>query len=199
MFVMHKSLFDMKKFVLLFCLFPFFTAFSQTKTLYYPNGNKMCEGMLSGADPIVFTGSFEQLDKETRLRYLDLAKREGTWKQWFDNGQLQSVEEYSNGVLQGDAIHYYPDGTHEAFLHIGGNQPSVFYHMNGQKESEGIILKGYIYHGPWKGWLSNGKIGYEGSYVNGQRDGLWQWYDETGKLRTKQVFNLGTLVSENNF
>jgi len=93
-------------------------------------------------------------------------------------------------VLQGDAIHYYPDGSHEAFLHIGGNQSSVFYHMNGQKESEGIILKGYIYHGPWKGWLSNGKTGYEGSYVNGQRDGLWQWYDETGKLRTKQVFNL---------
>ena len=199
MFVMESNTGNMKKSLFAICMLAVMAAGAQTKTLLYPNGNKMSEGTLTGADPVVFTPGFAQLDKETQMRYLDLAKREGTWKQWYESGQLKAEENYVNGVLQGNARHFYPDGSNESFLHIGSQQNSVFYYRNGNKESEGRILTGYLYEGPWKGWQENGQMAYEGSYVNGQRDGIWNWYDETGKLRTRQVFNNGNLVTENNY
>ena len=41
----------------------------------------------------------------------------------------------------------------------------------------------------------NGNKNYEGTYAaNGQKDGVWTWYDETGKQTTVQTYKEGEQI-----
>ena len=64
---------------------------------------------------------------------------------------------------------------------INPNGYNVFYYPNGQKSSEGTMLKGKP-DGYWKNYYENGILKSEGNRKNFQLDSLWRFYDEKGKL-----------------
>ncbi len=44
--------------------------------------------------------------------------------------------------------------------------------------------------GEWKGYdETTGQLIYEGSFVAGEKSGLWKVYDKNGKLTTEKTFN----------
>lgn len=183
----------LQKLVLILILAPLFAA-AQVFTGYYPNGNKTMEGMLVDADPVVFSPDFQQKPKIEQARFMASAKRDGKWQQWYENGNIASIEFYNAGTMVGNWKQYAIDGTLVADINFGSK--STFYHNNGQKESEGTLLTNYVYEGTWKGWFANGNINFEGTYRNGMKDGNWTWYREDGTKDMVQVYRDGEVVEE---
>ena len=67
-------------------------------------------------------------------------------------------------------------------------------------DTEGNLLWEYIYengkfHGTSIFYHSNGQILCKGYYKNGYQDGLWEWFDEHGKL-TKSVSHMASKNKE---
>jgi len=132
-------------------------------------------------------------------------KREGLWKEYYLNGVLKSVGEYSDGKRIGDwkFYHsngqveqigsytrdgkedgiwtwYYPDGQllREEGYYLGMlDGSSIEYDEYGQIVSEGEYIEDYK-EGFWK--FNYGDLREEGEYLNGWRHGLWKTFYPDG-------------------
>jgi hypothetical protein len=58
---------------------------------------------------------------------------------------------------------------------------NTLYYDSGKRMSEGEMREG-LETGEWTSWHENGNIKSIGYYVEGRKDSLWQWYDESGIL-----------------
>lgn len=56
------------------------------------------------------------------------------------------------------------------------------YYENGQKGLKGSYING-LREGYWEYWYSNGQKKVEGSYKNGKKEGKWVYYYPSGKIR----------------
>ena len=81
-------------------------------------------------------------------------KKEGSWVEYFDNGQLVSKGEYKNGKEEGSWISYW---------------------KNGQLFSKGDFKDGKE-EGSWVRYHDNGQLFSKGDYKNGKREGSWVKY-----------------------
>src|SRR5438067_1254117 len=46
-----------------------------------------------------------------------------------------------------------------------------------------------------KDFYKNGKLRYEGQYINGKQNGIWKWYWENGKIKDLAEFKEGKYVN----
>lgn len=92
-------------------------------------------------------------------------KKQGLWIDYDDSGRVSSNYTYVNDSLQGEAIHYWADGTI-------ASQGCI---KNGQREGEWIEYYNY----------DKNKIAQKGSYKNGDKIGMWEYYIEDGRLNRK--------------
>ena len=73
------------------------------------------------------------------------------------------------------------------------------YYDNGKlkMQSQFYIIKGdtKYFHGPVKEYFSSGNLMCEGNYKIDEKDGLWVFYFETGKIKSEQIFNQDTCES----
>ncbi len=166
----------------------FLTANAQgTKTETWPNGNKKSEGVIIGK------ALDASASKEVQLRQSVAAIKDGKWTNWFENGTVRSEEYYSNGTMIGNWKVWYDNGQLESDINFTTGK-SVYFHKNGKKQSEGGIASGMVNIGTWIGYFEDGSKNYEGTYnMNGQKDGVWTWYDEKGKVTT-QTYKNGELL-----
>lgn len=183
----------MKKLILTAAVFSFlFAAHAQSvKTERYANGNKKSEGVIIG-DANVSPGT----SKEAQARQLESVVKDGAWTTWFENGQKRSEEMYAKGTMIGAWKYFYEDGKTESEIDFSKGT-AVYYFKNGSKQSEGGIANGMISVGKWTGYHENGQKNYEGSYnAQGQKDGVWAWWDKDGKFLAEQTFKNGELISK---
>ena len=121
---------------------------------YYPNGRVRREASFRGG------------------------KREGTWREFDEEGNVISSQVYQNGRLmqsgvmdtdgtrRGEWVELYPDSTLRA--------KGLF--INGKRSGE------------WKFYYPGEVLEQKGSYKNGKFDGTWTWYDMNGKLQKQEDF-----------
>lgn len=114
-------------------------------------------------------------------------KREGTWREFDENGNVISSQIYKNGTLvqsgvmdtdgtrRGEWVELYPDSTLRA---------------------KGLFINGKR-SGNWKFYYPGEKLEQEGSYKDGQFDGTWTWYYPSGKLQRTEDFLDG--IPEGNY
>lgn len=80
--------------------------------------------------------------------------REGSWKWWNENGQLETIGAFHLGKLDGKWMYYYPNGT--------------------------LMLKGaYVIDkkaGEWTGFYEDGSKKFAGKYENGVETGKWDTF-----------------------
>lgn len=167
---------------------------AQVKTIFHENGNKMYEGQLLNAPESVFNSNFETLPKEEQMHLMAAAKKNGTWVRWDENGKKIAEEFYENGEIAGNWKSWNKNGVLETDLRFS-NGISTFYFPTGEKQSEGKLLKGYIFDGEWVGYHENGKVNYKGQYLNGLKNGTWIYYDVNGNKTSEQVFENGNPLS----
>ena len=121
---------------------------------YYPNG---------------------QIKREASFRG---GKREGTWREFDENGNVISSQIYQNGRLvqsgimdtdgtrRGEGVERYPDST---------------------LRSQGLFINGKR-SGEWKFYFPGEKLEQVGRYKDGKLDGTWTWYDESGRIQKQEDF-----------
>ncbi len=141
---------------------------SETKPLqmqheYYPNGRIKREASFRGG------------------------KREGTWREFDENGNVISSQIYKNGTLvqsgvmdtdgtrRGEWVELYPDSTLRA--------KGLF--INGKRSGE------------WKFYYPGEVLEQVGNYKDGQLDGTWTWYYLSGKIQKQEDFFEG--VADGNY
>jgi antitoxin component YwqK of YwqJK toxin-antitoxin module len=158
------------------------------RTENWPNGNKKSEGRIIG-NPVDASSP-----KEAQARQALNVIKDGKWTNWFENGTIRSEEYYNKGSMIGNWKVWYENGQIDSDINFISGKSAHFY-KNGKKQSEGGIADGMINIGKWKGYFENGNLNYEGVYsANGQKEGIWTWYDETGKVTTTQLYKNGELV-----
>ena len=156
-----------------------------TYTENWPNGKKKIEGNYNSAVEI---GQNES--KEEQAKKMAQAIRVGKWQHWFENGQLASLEYYTDGVMTGQWKSWYADGSVQYDIDFATGK-AVIYHANGKKASEGKMLTGMIHDGNWISYYETGIKNVEGAYNNGQKNGDWKFYDEKGNHYFTEKWNNG--------
>jgi antitoxin component YwqK of YwqJK toxin-antitoxin module len=176
----------------------------QTEKYFYPSGqlketDNYADGMLDGTTISYFPGG----KVEAEINY-SKDKKNGIFRNYYVNGQVKSEGWYDNDELNGDIIEYDEKGnikTVTTYLNdiIYGIRENYF--PNGKKDNEDITTSGWIIglhqfdtagkkiytvkmvkgSGDYKSIFPNGKIRFEGKYVNGQVNGVFTnyYYDGT--------------------
>ena len=122
--------------------------------VYY---KKFTEVPFTGKVDGQFNGSFKN------------GKKDGSWVEYSDNGQLASKGEYKNGKEEGSWVEYSD---------------------NGKLASKGELKNGKE-EGSWVYYHENGKLFSKGEYKNGKEEGSWVEYHENGKLSSKCEYKNG--------
>ena len=163
---------------------------------FYPNGTVKAEG-----------------------RYRN-GKRIGKWHFYFPNGELEQVGTFNNnGEYDGEWIWYHPngeqhivqnylngleDGNFREFLddgktliaegdYIEGERHGNWFITTGFERSEGRYKSGER-HGRWKNFsVKDKKLTFEGSYVDGLPNGRHVYYQENGKILEEGFYTMGRL------
>lgn len=128
--------------------------------------------------------------------YID-GKKVGIYTSWYDNGQKMAEEHYKDGIKVGEWIKWYDNGNlkERKHYHQGDGKLDGYYieyynqyipheqkyqlqdYTNGRKD------------GIYKQWYPKGGLAFEGRYEDGDRIGVWKWYEEgTGKLEHKETY-----------
>ena len=132
--------------------------------------------------------------------YLEHGQKQGLWQKWYKSGQLKTKEVYENGRTQGLEEEWYDipsAGTGETSLTAGAKLYSRNYANGGRTQG----VKEY--------WYPSGQLKIRSDFKDGNRHGVSEsWYDITngqqppgdkGLLKYRRIYNMGNLVSDNNF
>tara|TARA_R100000008_G_scaffold73802_1_gene52351 strand:+ start:334 stop:891 length:558 start_codon:yes stop_codon:yes gene_type:complete len=123
-------------------------------------------------------------------------RKDGVSTGWNEDGSLKQICNWKNGVKNGIQTHYHE--TRQGVY--SGNKSYEFYMNNGKKD------------GVWTTWNWHGQMtarGHyklcdviilqedDGKYINtkeSKRHGIWEYWDENGKLINQETYNEGNLI-----
>ena len=134
---------------------------------YYENGNIEQEGIFKRGVP------------------------DGLWKWYFESGKLKREEFYRMGYEEGESFEYDEEGlliasgSYIEGLKEGEWKYNFYFH------TESGNYKNDYKHGLWRYYYENGKLYFEGNFVQGLFDGKHLYYHKNGKLKEVQHYVLG--------
>ena len=76
--------------------------------------------------------------------------------------------------------------------------PSITWHANEQKESEGLFASGKQ-TGPWRYWYPTGQSEQQGSFIGGVKEGAWVTFHASGQKESEGAMVSGTHHGEWNY
>lgn len=163
---------------------------AQVQTDYYSNGVKRSEGAFAAtaakSNKVVLAsdGSSRPDPSQTKT---------GKWEYWYDSGVKSAEENYTSGSTSGTWKTWYPAGLQSSEINYTTGK-ATFWYPNGKKQSEGMMLVNRVFDGKWTFWFDSGVKNGEGNYVGGKKDGVWKWYDSTGKQISTETYNMDALI-----
>lgn len=156
----------MKYMIRITALFIFFLAYSTI----FGQVRKGTDGLYYDAEGKIFTGtSYEYYSDSVVQATIEIkdGKLDGLTKIYFNNGQLEEIRSYSNGMMHGKWEKWNRQNIRIAEANYSDNK----------KE------------GKWFVWDDNGVLRYDMTYSNGEKTGVWLMYDESGKLINSKQYN----------
>ena len=189
---------------------------------YYNNGQKyreanFCKGVLTGSSTIWYKNgnmnflAFYADDGKDILSFSFYKNGQiedyinsniGFSKSWYKSGELKEEDIFDS--IQYHETKYYKNGQIESIgIFNNGKQPIKMFYKNGQ-----IALSGYIYNvhllalGKWSEWYVNGQLKreyYFNDSIPNQKESIWKWWNEKGKLIKKEIYKDGQLISSEEF
>ena len=139
-------------------------------------------------------------------------KKQGTWKYYYETGELKAKGDFKDNFKTGEWIFYYEDGKIEQRGKYVKDKPSglwTWYYTNGNKWREENLVKG-VEEGSLIEYNKDGIEILKGEYVDGEREGLWKYHNgditEEGSYQSglqngiwKSWFSNGKLYYEMNY
>jgi antitoxin component YwqK of YwqJK toxin-antitoxin module len=140
-------------------------------TFYHYYGKVHAKGTFKNQDSIVLGSSG-----------VPITGREGLWRHWYENGQLEQEGNYVNGKEEGLLRGWHENGQLEVEKnYINGKLEGLLrgWHENGQLEAEVNYINNKR-EGLLRRWHENGQLRKEGNYINGKLEGLLRYWRENG-------------------
>lgn len=128
------------------------------------------DGLYYDAQGNIFSGtSIEYYSDSVVQATIEIkdGKLDGLTKIYFNNGELEEIRSYSNGMMHGKWEKWNRQSVRIAEANYSENK----------KE------------GKWFVWDDNGVLRYDMTYRNGEKTGVWLMYDESGKLINSKQYN----------
>ncbi len=104
-------------------------------------------------------------------------KRQGTWKYYYETGEIKAKGDFKDNLKTGEWIFYYEDGKIEQRGKYNKDKPSglwTWYYSNGNKWREENLIKG-VEEGSLTEYNKDGAVILKGEYVDGEREGVWNY------------------------
>ena len=163
-------------------------------TRYHENGKKSVQ-IDYRADGKGYARLYDDTEKlMAEGLYLD-TRRDSLWRYYNVDNQLNSVEPYVNGELNGVVVVYYPNGdVAEEITYLNGRKEGSwfqYYRGNGKK-----LMAAYhnnLLHGSYKTYSPLAEGDMEGQYENGQEQGIWKIYDSEKREYYNKNYKNGVL------
>ena len=130
-----------------------------------------------------------EVDKKT-------GKRDGSYKQFYENGNLKAEGSYKDGKKHGSYKKYYSNGkirSKGSYKEEKLDGEHRAYYENGELEKKENYKMGK-WHGSFKSYYENGKLNVKTSYTNDTLDGDYEKYDEKGQLLIDASLKKGLLT-----
>jgi len=150
--------------------------FKKLKEEYYPNGALKYLGAYNDSVPVGLHKAYSENGKTINAKkfddygnliaegtYNEKGRKHGTWKYYYNTGELKSKGRYNNNRKDGKWIYYF---------------------LNGKVEQKGSYIKGK-FDGKWIWYYENSQIEREENYDRGIENGLFVEYDEIGNIMLK--------------
>lgn len=155
----------------------------KASVIYNDQGVKVSEGIVTedGRRNGEWKNFFENGNVKEDGVY-DNNRRTSTWKFYNIEGKIIQTGQYRNGRPEGLWKWYYHEGSvlrEEEYFQGRRDGNFVEYSKYGEVISEGQFLDGEK-NGNWK--ITIGDHREEGNYIIGLRDGMWKYYDNEGNL-----------------
>lgn len=154
--------------------------------------NQMKNGKKEGLWKVYFDNG--QLEKEGNFKD---GKPEGLWKKYHLNGQLKSEGNLKDGKAEGLAKYYYESGQLENEGNFKNDKKEglwKIYYESGQLESEGNFKDGKL-EGLAKHYYESGHLHSEGDLKDGKEEGVWKTYNEDGTLKEEKTYKNGEEIN----
>ncbi|HXS38243.1 MAG TPA: hypothetical protein VN721_16185 [Flavipsychrobacter sp.] len=147
------------------------------------------DDLLEGPQRMFQKGSV-RMTEET---YFSKGKKEGSYKKWYFNGNLQETSNYSDDKRDGQTVFYFEDGSKAGeYMYSDGlmDGDATTYYPNGKVSDVGTFKKD-LQSGDWKEYYENGNMKAEGKYADGDKQGPWKEYDEGGNYKKTVRYEKG--------
>lgn len=125
----------------------------------------------------------------------------GTWKEWFTNGQIQKIENYENGKRSGVQAYFSSSGDTLGYVILmDGNGRLVIHYSKEENNNLGVKVeenfKDGVLNGIKQKWYKNGKIESKENYSLGVLNGEQFYYSYDGNLicHTNLINGNGDLI-----
>lgn len=112
--------------------------------------------------------------------------REGVARYYHPNGTLHKEVPFKNGTEEGRGLEFATDGRVIALLQYGAG-------LLRKREELNRLDEMGLRQGPWKEFHPNGKVKWEGNFVDNQRQGLFKEYDAQGGLKDLVKYDAGVV------
>lgn len=122
-------------------------------------------------------------------------KREGTWREYNNQGLFANITEYHNGIKHGASIKFGMNNlvvTDETYTRDSLNGIKLTFNSGGKIKITENYVNGVL-DGDKKAYYDNGKVQEESTYRNGQRNGIAKWYFQTGTPSIEYNYKMGEL------
>lgn len=144
-------------------------------------------------------------------------KYNGPYEEFYPNGKLSEKGTYKNGTNVSETSYYYSNGTlkNTTTLDLNGkeNGSSMIYDLDGKKYHEIEYVSGdvklvkffdknggskIVYDKKdkkmnYQFYYPNGTLNFEGKFEDGQRQGLWTYYDRYGNVFKVEKYQKGII------
>ena len=124
-------------------------------------------------------------------------KKNGFYKEWFDNGQIKITGNYNKNLKDGEWINYYISGkimSKENYKNDQINGEFIEYYENDQIKQKYVMMNNLL-EGKLLVWYSSGKKHNEINYKFGKKNGITREWNEDGELIKEMTYEFGKNTS----
>ena len=178
----------------LVCDFPFRELGIEIKYSYGSKGQKLMGSIYKDGKGVglITYQYYENGQINSEQNYKD-GKWDGKFTEWYENGKKKSEHNWKDNIPDGDWTSWFENGqigSEGSFK--DGTGTFLQLHENGQKSYEVIFKDGL---GKRTRWHENGRIKFEGNYKDGKENGKVTEWDESGQIKSEKNYKDGECIS----
>lgn len=157
------------------------------KIVPFVDGKESGEGMEFSKDSLLITRTTYKngiITREERMNRRDkFGKKQGTWKNFYENGKLHIESKYLDDKLDGYVLEYGLDGNL----------------IKTEKYEFGVLKKNVaelVKLDSRNEYYESGKVKSSGTFKDGAAEGVTRFYNEEGQITNSKIYKDGDLMGE---